>query len=314
MPATVRIIGSSKPIQELIATLEKVSRFNTNVLLLGESGSGKELVARSLHERGPRARHQFVPLNCAALNRELLENELFGHERGAFTGASEKKKGLFELAHGGTLFLDEIGEMDPATQAKLLRVLERGEFRRVGGIEKVRVDVSVIAATNLDLGAALRSGRFRRDLYYRLKVVTLSVPPLRDRRSDIPLLVESFIREFNAKNGTSITGLTARAVKLLAEHGWPGNVRELRNAVESAAILSRGDLLGAELFQALDVVEAPAAPVRAGLTLAEAERQLIEATLRQSPTRAAAARTLGIGLRTLYAKLHGYGARRAESA
>jgi DNA-binding NtrC family response regulator len=310
MPSTTRITGSSRNIQEMLSILDRVSRFKTNVLLLGESGVGKELVARALHDRGPRSKRDFVPLNCAALNRELLENELFGHEKGAFTGATERKKGLFEHADGGTLFLDEIGEMDPATQAKLLRVLERGEFRRVGGIEKVRADVSVIAATNHDLSQAIASGRFRRDLYYRLKVVTLQVSPLRARKGDIPELVESFVRDFNARNGTSVSGVSPKALKLLIEHDWPGNVRELRNAVESAAILSNGPVLGPELFvldRAPAQTRALTAQTRALTTLAEAERELIVAAVARTATRVEAAETLGIGLRTLYAKLKAYG-------
>jgi DNA-binding NtrC family response regulator len=300
-----RITGSSRNIQEMLWIVDRVSRFKTNVLLLGESGVGKELVARAFHEQGPRAKRQFVPLNCAALNRELLENELFGHEKGAFTGATERKKGLFEFADGGTLFLDEIGEMDPSTQAKLLRVLERGEFRRVGGLEKVRADVSVIAATNHDLSHAIAAGRFRRDLYYRLKVVTLHVSPLRSRKGDIPELVESFVRDFNARNGTEIFGVSPKALKLLAEHDWPGNVRELRNAVESAAILSTGPVLGPELF-VLDRAPVRAAGPVAQQTLAQAERELIEATVARTSTRVEAAEALGIGLRTLYAKLRTY--------
>ncbi|MFT3841346.1 MAG: sigma-54 dependent transcriptional regulator [Myxococcaceae bacterium] len=300
-----RITGSSRNIQEMLSILARVSRFKTNVLLLGESGVGKELVARALHDTGPRSKRDFVPLNCAALNRELLENELFGHEKGAFTGATERKKGLFEHADGGTLFLDEIGEMDPATQAKLLRVLERGEFRRVGGIDKVRADVSVIAATNHDLTQAIATGRFRRDLYYRLKVVTLHVSPLRARKGDIPELVESFVDEFNARNGTDITGVSPKALKLLTEHDWPGNVRELRNAVESAAILSTGPVLGPELF-ALERVPAATALAPRQQTLAQAQRELIEATVARTATREEAAGALGIGLRTLYAKLRQY--------
>src|SRR5204862_1605670 len=171
-------------------------RYKTNVVILGDSGTGKELIARALHSLGPRRQNVFVPLNCTTLGRDILENELFGHERGAFTGANERKKGLFELADGGTLFLDEIGELDPSTQAKLLRVIERNEFRRVGGTGKIKVDLSLIAATNRNLDEAIASGRFREDLYYRLKVVTIEVPPLRDRREDIPALIDSFVTDF----------------------------------------------------------------------------------------------------------------------
>src|SRR6185503_10798768 len=219
------------------ATIAKVSRYKANVLLLGESGCGKELVARALHASGPRRKQLFVPINCATLGREILENELFGHERGAFTGANERKKGLFELADGGTLFLDEIGEMDLSTQAKLLRVLERNEFRRVGGTEKVRVDLSLVAATNKNLQEAIAAGKFREDLYYRLKVVTLVIPPLRERREDIPALIDYFIADFNRRNDQKIRGIAPAALRSLMEYAWPGNVRELKNGIESAAVL-----------------------------------------------------------------------------
>ncbi len=309
------LVGASPVIRKLLATIDQISRYKTNVLILGESGTGKELIARALHARGPRRRQLFVPLNCATLGRELLENELFGHERGAFTGAGERKKGLFELADGGTLFFDEIGEMDPATQAKLLRVLERNEFRRVGGTGKVKVDLSVVAATNRNVEEAIRTGAFREDLYYRLKVVTLVVPPLRDRKEDIPALVETFIADFNRRHGGRIQGLTPQAQSLLMAHAWPGNVRELKNAVESAAILATGETVGAEGFADLAARgrgparpgwpgAGPALPV--GTTLAEAERELIAATLARHPVRREAAAVLGIGLRTLYTKLRTY--------
>src|SRR5262245_17449025 len=203
----VGLVGSSTAMRRVYDLIWKISRYKTNVLLLGESGTGKELIARALHARGPRRQHLFVPLNCATLGRDIIENELFGHERGAFTGASELKRGLFELADGGTLFLDEISAMDPSTQAKLLRVLERSEFRRVGGMAKVKVDLSVIAATNRRLEDAIAAGKFRDDLYYRLKVVTLVVPPLRERKEDIPELIEAFIADFNRRNDGKIGGV-----------------------------------------------------------------------------------------------------------
>jgi DNA-binding NtrC family response regulator len=265
-------------------------------------------------------------VNCATLGREILENELFGHERGAFTGANERKRGLFELADGGTFFLDEIAEMDIATQAKLLRVLERSEFRRVGGTGKVKVDLSIIAATNHDLEQAISAGRFREDLYYRLKVVTLVVPPLRDRREDIPALVDAFVADFNRRSGGRISGVEPSALRRLAERDWPGNVRELRNAVEGACVLATGDVVtvedlgehGAPPERARAVRAAPPprgqrrAPAPGGAagvaippdcTLEEAERRIVLAALRHHGTRARAARALGIGLRTLYTKL-----------
>jgi DNA-binding NtrC family response regulator len=315
-------VGSSPLIRRLRAPIDKISRYKTSVLILGESGTGKELIARALHGRGPRRQQLFVPINCATLGRELLENELFGHERGAFTGADERKKGLFELADGGTLFLDEIAEMDPSTQAKLLRVLERNEFRRVGGTGKVQVDLSVLAATNQDIEAAIGSGKFREDLYYRLKVVTLTVPPLRERKEDIPALIDTFIADFNRRHGGRVQGLSPQALALLMAHDWPGNVRELKNAVESAAILSGGENIGADGFADLarryePVGGGDAAAGRrsadsggliipVGASLEQAERLLIAAALRRHRSRREAARALGIGLRTLYTKLSRY--------
>jgi DNA-binding NtrC family response regulator len=313
------LVGSSPAIERVYDTIEKVSRYKTNVLLLGESGTGKELIARALHARGPRRRHLFVPLNCATLGRELLENELFGHERGAFTGANERKKGLFELADGGTLFLDEIAEMDPSTQAKLLRVLERNEFRRVGGTDKVKVDLSVVAATNRNLPDLIASGRFREDLYYRLKVVTLVVPPLRERREDIPALIDSFIDDFNRRNNGKIKGVAPQLLRKFMEHAWPGNVRELKNAVESAAVLAVDQTIDGEGFEAAGGAPATgragegAGPAENELRiplpapLADVERRVILAHVQRSPTRREAARALGIGLRTLYTKQREYG-------
>lgn len=311
------LTGRSPAMAKVYAAIERIGRYKTNVLVLGESGSGKELVARALHATGPRKNHLFVPLNCATLGREILENELFGHERGAFTGANDRKKGLFELADGGTLFLDEIGELDPSTQAKLLRVIERNEFRRVGGTGKIKVDLSLIAATNRNLEAAVANSRFREDLYYRLKVVTIRVPPLRERREDIPALINAFIADFNHRNGGKIKGLSPDALRRLTEHGWPGNVRELKNAVESAAIMATGDTIG---VADLETVQLPVGPaprpvlpastepqdsisISAKATLAEAERVLIAEHLGRAKTKTEAARTLGIGLRTLYTKI-----------
>jgi DNA-binding NtrC family response regulator len=323
------VIGTSPAMRKLYRSIEKIARYKSNILLLGESGTGKEIIARALHARGPRRQHQFVPVNCATLGRDILENELFGHERGAFTGANERKKGLFELADGGTFFLDEIAEMDLSTQAKLLRVLERSEFRRVGGTGKVKVDLSIVAATNRDLEEAIAAGRFREDLYYRLKVVTLVVPPLRERREDVPALVDAFIADFNRRTGGRIGGIEPQALARLVEREWPGNVRELRNAVEGACVLASGDLVRAE-----DLEDGPAplariarslppplpdpAPAQEedspipiagsvsipiGCTLAEAERRIVLANLRHFGTRARTARALGVGLRTLYTKL-----------
>jgi DNA-binding NtrC family response regulator len=320
------LVGASAGLRGVLGAIEKISRYKTNVLVLGESGSGKELVARALHARGPRRNHLFVALNCATLGRDILENELFGHEKGAFTGANEHKRGLLELADGGSLFLDEIGEMDLSTQSKLLRVLERNAFRRVGGTAKVKVDLGIIAATNRDLEEAIRAGAFREDLYYRLKVVTIRVPPLRERREDVPVLVDAFVAEFNRRHGGRIRGVSPAALRMLCDYRWPGNVRELKNAIDSAAILSAGDVIEAEAFAELVAPRAPRVPrpaggdaaagaparpgatvtVRVGTSLAEAERELILATLREVGTKEDAARALGIGLRTLYTKLREY--------
>jgi DNA-binding NtrC family response regulator len=336
------VVGTSPAMRRLYDAIGKIARYKSNVLLLGESGTGKEIIARALHERGPRRHHLFVPVNCATLGREILENELFGHERGAFTGANERKKGLFELADGGTFFLDEIAEMDVSTQAKLLRVLERSEFRRVGGTAKVKVDLSIIAATNRDLEDAIAAGRFREDLYYRLKVVTLVVPPLRGRREDIPALVEAFVADFNRRTGGHVRGIAPAALDALMAHDWPGNVRELRNAVEGACVLASDELVAPEDFEHLRAARGarararlpasarhggtdrargdghgaprPAPPpppgavsIPIGCTLEEAERRFVLANLRHLGTRARTARALGIGLRTLYTKLAAWG-------
>jgi transcriptional regulator with GAF, ATPase, and Fis domain len=326
-PATLEhlgVVGNSAAMSKVFSTIGKISRYKANVLLLGESGSGKELIARALHARGPRRKHLFVPINCATLGRDLLENELFGHERGAFTGAHEKKRGLFELADGGTLFLDEIGELDPSTQAKLLRVLERNAFRRVGGTALVSVDLSVVAATNRNLEEAIAAKRFREDLYYRLKVVTIVVPPVRERREDIPALVEAFIADFNRRNGGKIRGIEPQAMRWLTELAWPGNVRELKNAVESAAMLATSETLGLEEFESTTALRRPSAvtprtgaPTSATVppdsivvstkaTLADVERAVISEHMKRAATKVAAARTLGIGLRTLYSKAKRY--------
>jgi DNA-binding NtrC family response regulator len=318
------LVGTSAALRKLLGTIDRISRYKANVLLLGESGTGKELIARALHARGPRHGNLFVPVNCATLGHDILENELFGHERGAFTGANDRKKGLFELADGGTLFLDEIAEMDPSTQAKLLRVLERNEFRRVGGTTKVKVDASVIAATHRNLEESIRAGKFREDLYYRLKVVTIVVPPLRDRKEDIPSLIDAFIADFNRRYGGKIQGIAPQALKILMEYDWPGNVREIKNAVESAAVLATGETIGPDGFSDLlarstarNATSAPPpslapAPgtisIALGTPLAEVERQIILATLRQSGSRSTAAKMLGIGLRTLYTRLREYSA------
>ncbi len=237
------IIGKSPAMKELFETLTMVAPSDATVLLLGESGTGKEIVANALHQNSPRKDQAYITVNCAALPETLLESELFGHEKGAFTGAMARKKGRFELADGGTLFLDEIGEMSPATQAKILRVIQEKEFEAVGGTKAIQVDVRIIAATHKDLETEVKEGRFREDLYYRLNVVPITIPPLRNRKEDIPLLAEHFLRISSQKNNRDIKSLEPRVLDDLVRYPWPGNVRELENIIERMVIMSRGDLI-----------------------------------------------------------------------
>lgn len=234
------IIGDSSIMQSLYEMVEKVSDTDTTILITGESGTGKELIAKNIHITGRRAQGAFVPLNCAAIPKDLLESELFGHEKGAFTGALNMRVGRFELAHGGTLFLDEVGELEPSLQVKLLRVLQEREFERVGGVKTIKVDVRILAATNKDLEQAIRDNRFREDLYYRLNVIPLSIPPLRDRTEDIPLLIDYFNRKYAYSRGREPLKFTPDAMKCLIKFSWPGNVRELENLVERLVILTSG--------------------------------------------------------------------------
>ena len=305
-----RIIGRSAPMAALWDMIAHVAPTEATVLINGESGTGKELVASALHHKSQRSQGPLVNVNCAALAETLLESELFGHERGAFTGADRRREGRFVQAQGGTLFLDEIGETSPAMQAKLLRVLQEKELQRVGGQETIRVDVRIIAATNRDLEEEVASGRFREDLYYRLKVVELEVPPLRDRHGDIPLLTEYFLYRFADKNGRHVAGVTPECMDVLNRYPWPGNVRELEHSIERGVILMRGDYL--------DLTALPGAIQRwAGMnaprevdgpaTLKEAERVLILKTLEETGgNRSEAARRLQITRKTLLNKLKSY--------
>jgi len=298
------ILTRDPRMQEVLRMIERVAPTESAVLVLGESGTGKELVARAIHERSPRAGRAFVPIHCGALPREVLESELFGHERGAFTGAVAAKPGLLELADGGTLFLDEIGEMEPESQVRLLRVLETGTFFRVGGTRPRRVDLRVVAATNRDLAEALRAGRFRQDLYYRINTITIQLPPLRERRQDIALLAEHFL-ERAAAYGRKRLGARARAC--LEAYPWPGNVRELQHAIERAVILARGEEIEPEdLPPEVACGPAPAAAPAPG-SLEAVERQHIVATLRQvGGHRGKAAALLEIDPKTLYRKILHY--------
>ncbi|MBP7146297.1 MAG: sigma-54-dependent Fis family transcriptional regulator [Acidobacteria bacterium] len=298
------VVARSPAMRSLADTIERVARMKTTVLVTGESGVGKELVARTIHFRSPRLDGPFIALNCAALPHHLIESELFGHERGAFTGAISRRAGKFELAHRGTLFLDEIGETDPSTQAKLLRVLEVQEFMRVGGSHPVRVDVRLVAATNADLERLVAEGRFRGDLLYRLKVVTLRVPPLRERREDIPDLVETFLLQICRDNHLRPRQLTPEAFDALCRYPWPGNVRELLNALEAVVVASPGETIGLEHLppniQAGGVAPAGRAVPANGPSLRELEAETIRATLQAvGGSRTRAARMLGIGVRTL---------------
>ncbi len=306
-----RIIGRSKPMQEIYDLITRIAPTDVTVLVYGESGTGKELIADSIHYNSRRRDRPLVKLNCAALAEGVLESELFGHERGSFTGALRRHKGRFERADGGTLFLDEVSQIPPATQVKLLRVLEDGVFQRVGAAENLRADVRLLAATNVRLEAAVREGRFREDLYYRLKVVTIDVPPLREKAEDIPLLVNAFIREFNEKNHLAIEGVDDEVIWLFRAYHWPGNVRELRNVVESMAVMARSSRLTPDDIPPnvrKSVEEAKADGIRVGMKLADAERYMIEHTLRElAGNRTKAAKVLGIGLRTLQRKLKSYG-------
>jgi len=296
------------------AVLERVLRvapMRSTVLIYGESGVGKELVARSIHFNSPRRERAFIALNCAAMPSNLIESELFGHEKGSFTGAHARARGKFEMAHQGTLFLDEIGELDPMTQARLLRVLEEREFMRVGGSQSIRVDVRVIAATNADLESMVLDASFRQDLYYRLKVVTITVPPLRERRQDIPSLVNTFLDELSRANAVHRKTLTPQSMTALQDYHWPGNVRELKNLLESALVSVTGDVIRVEdLPRAVRQERVPrgSSELTPGTTLAALERALILRTLEHTGgNRTHSASLLGIGVRTLQRKIQSYG-------
>ncbi len=308
-----RFVGQAKRMQEVYHVVELMASSNAPVMIHGESGTGKELAARTVHDLSERKAHPFVAINCAAIPETLIESELFGHERGAFTGASERRIGCFELADGGTLFLDEIAEMNVATQAKLLRVLEDSGFRRVGGKTEVSVDVRIIAATNQVPAEALASGKLREDLFYRLNVFVVELPPLRDRVEDIPLLAARFIEEFNAQNNRAVQGLSPDAEAAVLRYGWPGNVRELRNAMHRAVVLAASGtilrehlpptVLGSEVRTASRAAEGTKV-----VPLRDMEREMIVRALEESNYhKPQAAALLGISLKTLYNKLARFG-------
>ena len=315
-----QLVGQAKSMQEVYRWIELAATSNAPVLVFGESGTGKELVARTVHELSNRRNKPFVAINCAAIPETLIESELFGHERGAFTGATERRLGCFELADGGTLFLDEIAEMDNSTQAKLLRVLQEGSFRRVGGgKQEIQVDVRVVAATNRIPNEAISTNQLREDLFYRLNVFSIALPSLRERKDDIPLLSRTFVEEFNRQDNRAVRGLTAEAEKALDRYSWPGNVRELRNVIQRAVVLSGSGLIDVEHLPdnvLKGIAPTPNAAVAGSIrTIREIEREEILRALdetRQDKRKAAA--LLGISLKTLYNKLAKYGIQAVKSA
>jgi len=302
------IVARSAKMQEVLATVERVAPTNSTVLLGGESGVGKDLIARAIHEKSRRARGPFLKINSTAIPENLLESELFGYEKGAFTGAAASKPGKFELADKGTLFLDEIGDVPPATQVKLLRVLQEREFERLGGTKTIKVDVRLIAATNRDLRAALEEGTFREDLYYRLNVVPIDIAPLRERKEDIPDLVNLFISRFAADSGKSIENISADAMQILVNYHWPGNVRELQNIVERACALAKGNMLQASDIH-LDVRQAKSTNgaggfLPNGMTLEQWEDEMVQEALRRANgNKSQAARLLGLSRNALRYRL-----------
>lgn len=314
------LVGQTPVMRELFSLIQQVAPTKASVLVTGESGTGKEVVARAIHSLSKRAKEPFVALNCAAMPESLMESELFGHEKGAFTGALERRAGCFELAHRGTLLLDEIGEMPVGTQAKLLRVLEDGRVRRLGGKTEMEADVRVVAATNRKLEEAIKEGKFREDLFYRLNVFRLELAPLRERLDDLPLLAETLIQQMNTRHGTKVTGVDEAAMLGLRRRPWPGNIRELRNVLERAVILAgEGPIRMAHLpavsgEAATATLDDPEAMVvRVGMTVDECEKALILKTLehtKQNKTRAA--EILGISLKTMHNKLKQYGGEEAE--
>jgi two-component system response regulator HydG len=303
-----QMIGSSPAYRRMLSLVEQIADSSATILIQGESGAGKELVARTIHERSGRRAGPFVAVNCAALPETLLESELFGYEKGAFTGAVGRKEGQFELAGGGTLFLDEVGDLSLVTQPKILRVLQEGEFERLGGTRTIQVDVRIVAATNQDLAEMVKDKRFREDLYYRLNVITVRVPPLRERHEDVRLLAQHYLRVYAAKNGRKLEGFSNEALERLESYKWPGNVRELENLIERTVLLARKDRIDAEdLPEEVAGVKRPprdAILELIGTPLAEIEQRLLDETLRiTGGNKTQAAKLLGIDVRTVARKL-----------
>ncbi len=308
--STARFIGKSSQMQKVFELISQVASTKASVLITGESGVGKELVAEAIHNQSNREEYPLVKVHCAALSESLLESELFGHEKGAFTGAVSQRKGRFELSDKGSIFLDEIGEINQSVQIKILRVLQEREFERVGGTQTVKIDTRLIAATNRDLKEEIEKGNFREDLYYRLNVVNIHIPPLRERKEDIPLLVSAFLKEFNEENGKSIEGIDNKAAMALHNYSWPGNVRELRNCIESAVVLCRGHFIMSEdLPPAIrEGAEDGYIKIKLGTNMAESEKAIIRSTLSHvNGNKSKAAEILGIGRKTLHRKIHDFG-------
>jgi len=306
------IIGKSSSMQKIFLLIDQISQTESTVLINGESGTGKELVARAIHSKSNRSENPFIKINCGALNDNLLESELFGHEKGAFTGAIKQKKGRFELADKGTLFLDEIGDVSGAMQVKLLRVIQEGEFERVGGEQTIKTSVRIIAATNKNLGKLITEGKFREDLYYRLSVILLSIPSLRERKDDIPLLVEHFLKKSAVKNGVEQKVVDQESINLLKEYSWPGNIRELENLVERLTVISEGKVIDSELIARHLFSGIGMANSFENLPLEEAlynfEKSLIVQAMKKSDgVKNRAAKMLGIGTSVLYYKLEKFG-------
>jgi transcriptional regulator with PAS, ATPase and Fis domain len=301
------IIGRSEKMVKIFELIHHIAPYDSSVLIIGESGTGKELIANAIHYNSPRASMPFIKVSCASLSEGIIESELFGHEKGAFTGAIASRKGRFELAHQGTLFLDEVEDIPPSTQIKLLRVLQEGEFERVGGNKTIRVNIRIIAASNRDLQEAVKGGGFREDLYYRLNVVNIKLPPLRDRRDDIPFLINFFIEKYNQRYHMKVKGVSQKAMNLLTDYEWTGNVRELENSIESILVINSPEVIDIKHLpqEMRDFKEKPEViPIKIGTPLEEVEKEMLIQTLRATKgNKRKAAQLLGINVRTIHRKM-----------
>jgi len=303
------VIGRSEKMVKIFELIRHIAPYDSSVLIIGESGTGKELIANAIHYNSPRASMAFIKVSCASLSEGIIESELFGHEKGAFTGAIASRKGRFELAHQGTLFLDEVEDIPPATQIKLLRVLQEGEFERAGGNKTIRINIRIIAASNRDLQEAVKEGRFREDLYYRLNVVNIKLPPLRDRKDDIPFLVHFFIEKYNRKYHMKVKGVSQKAMNLLTDYEWTGNVRELENTLESILVINNPEAIDVQHLppEIRDSKRRPEViPIKIGTPLDEVEKEILMETLRTTKgNKRKAAQLLGINVRTIHRKMEG---------